>query len=319
MSGVYQITATGLLVGQATRDSPAPGIDPDGKGDEAYAAAYVRRFDRRSLQMLETSVRQTLPYGDVSGYGASRLQGGTQTPTGGLRAGDRIPALLSTARQIPAGGSAFPMKIWDGRLTDGVDALLISPTVWEYDGGTSIWTDWVQSQSVLNNTITSDPAVQNRIASRVFGTIEAGVIVPRLPNLPELIINGRQDSPVGMRATGGVPGFAAPTYSLPHTMVVLTREIIEQALAAAWPRVMPTAAPGVMLDVPKPGILVLSFFDQGSGAQAAYSLVLQVERLEGDPRSATDVTKDEVEKRAIEMLNQSNDTKQRLIGAGTQR
>ena len=238
-----------------------------------YAAAYVRRFDRTSFQLLENTVRQTLPYGDITNYGTSRLQAGSQTPTGGIRAGDRIPANLTVARTFPAQESSFPWKVWEGRLTNGADALLVSPSVWEYDGGSMVLQEWVQSQSVLNSTIFMDAGVQNRVASQVLGPLEVGATVPTFPRLPQLIVDGRQDRPVGLRPLGSGT-------VLPNITVVLTREIIEQALASQWVRVQLPVVPGVVLDIPKPGIIVLNFSDAPTGrGSAAYSLILQVEKL----------------------------------------
>ena len=276
-SGTYLVSITGLICGQPTKDSPAPGIDPDGKGDEVYAAAYVRRFNRKSFEMLEMTVRQTIPYGDVTNYGTSRLQGGTQTATGGMRSGDWLPGPGSVARTFPAQESAFPFRVWQGQLTDEADALLISPMVWEHDGGTSIFQQWVQSQSVLNNTILMNTSVQARAASRTFGTLEVGAIDPQTPDLLSLIINGRQDGPVGVRQVGN-------SYTIPNITVVLTREMIEQTLSSQWALVMPSVVPGQMLTIPKPGILVVNFSDvmaPNAPSKSSYTLILQVERVGG--------------------------------------
>jgi hypothetical protein len=226
--------------------------------------------------MLEMTVRQTIPYGDVTNYGASRLQAGTQTPTGGVRAGDWVPGPSSVARTFPAQESAFPFRVWQGQLTDGADALLISPMVWEHDGGSSIFQQWVQSQSVLNNTILMNAAVQARAGSRTFGTLEVGAIDPQTPDLLSLIVNGRQDGPIGVRQIGN-------SYTIPNITVVLTREIIEQALSSQWATVMPSVVPGQMLTIPKAGILVVNFADVMAPnlPRASYTLILQVEKVGG--------------------------------------
>ena len=272
-TGTYLVTINGVICGQPTKDSPFPGVDPDGKGDEIYAAAYVRRFDRTSFELRELTVRQTIPYGDISNYGTSRLQGGTQTPTGGVQSGDAVPGTLNIARVYPAQESAFPFRVWQGQLTDAADALLISPMIWEHDGGSSIFQQWVQSQGVLNNTIFMDPAVQTRVGSRMFGTLETGVIDPATPDLLSQIINGRQDGPVGVRLVDR-------TYVIPNITVVLTREIIEQALSSQWAKALPTVVPGQLLTIPKPGILVVNFATTGSpNVPTSYTLILQVEKI----------------------------------------
>jgi hypothetical protein len=212
----------------------------------------------------------------VTNYSASRLQGGTQTPTGGVRAGDVLPSSFSVARMYPAQESAFPFKVWEGQLTDAADALLISPLIWEHDGGTNYFSQWVQYQSVLNNTIFMEPTVQSRVGSRTFGMVQVGGLDPSDPT-GAWYIAGRHDTPVG-RSGGG--------YGIPNTTLVLTREIIEQTLAAQWAKAMPSVVPGQLLTIPKPGILVVNFTNPPGGlfatsAPASYSLILQVEKVGG--------------------------------------
>jgi hypothetical protein len=224
------------------------------------------------------TVRQTIPYGDVTNYGTSRLQAGTQTPTGGVRAGDWIPSNHTVARTFPAQESAFPFRVWQGQLTDAADALLISPLVWEHDGGSNIFQQWAQSQSVLNNTIFMNTAVQARASSKTFGTLEVGAIDPQTSDFFSMILNGRQDGPIGVRQAGS-------GYTIPNITVVLTREIIEQALSSQWATSYPSAVPGQMLSIPKPGILVVNFANlvapNQSSNRASYTLILQVEKVGG--------------------------------------
>ena len=73
------------------------------------------------------TVRQTIPYGDVTNYGASRLQGGTQTPTAAFAPATGFRAPGTVARTFPAQESAFPFRVWQGQLTDATDALLDFP------------------------------------------------------------------------------------------------------------------------------------------------------------------------------------------------
>jgi hypothetical protein len=282
-TGVYLVSINGLLVGQPTNDTRVAGItgatgvgDPDGRGDEAYAAAYVRRYQRATFELLETSVAQTLPYGDITNYSTSRLKGGTQTPTGGLRAGDKVPDTFAASRAFPASDSAFPLKAWQGRLTDGADVLLIAPSIWEHDGANPLFAQWLQSQAVLNGTILQDAQVQGRIAGQGFGAVEAGSTSPTTGPMTiiETMLAGGSDSPIGTVATG------QGAFTMPNTTLVLTREIIEKALSSAFTNVQLTNAGGVV-QIPKPGVLVLNFARTGSGGapSALYSMVVQVEKV----------------------------------------
>ncbi len=282
-SGVYLVSINGLLVGRPTNDTRVAGItgvagvgDPDGRGDEAYAAAYVRRYQRATFELLETSIAQTLPYGDITNYSTGRLKGGTQTPTGGLQAGDKVPDNFAAARAFPAGDSAFPLKAWQGRLTDGADVLLVAPSIWEYDGANPVFAQWLQSQAVLNGTILQDSQVQGRIAGQAFAPVEAGSTSPTTGpfTIIEAMLAGGSDSPIGTVATG------QGGFTMPNTTLVLTREIIEKALGSTFTNVQLSNAGGVV-QIPKPGILVLNFARTGSGGgpSALYSMVVQVEKV----------------------------------------
>jgi hypothetical protein len=276
-SGLYRVTVTALLCGQPTLDVSGtlqllPGQtliatgDPDGPGDEVLAAAFVRRFNRVTRQLIDFGSRRTRPYGDISS-GQNRLQGGTQTSTGGVKAGDWIPGNASIVRVSPATESSLPWKVWEDRLTDGNEALLISPSIWEHDGGDSAFNAWVQSQTILNETIFEDGGVQNRVANQTLAPLEVGV-VPYVP-----APNDRSDYPIGRRP-GGTAGV------IPNVTVVLTREIIEKALSSTWATAQPPVVPGLVLNIPKPGILVLNFTDQSSSnAPASYSMILQIEKV----------------------------------------
>src|SRR4030095_15380561 len=45
---------------------------------------------------------------------------------------------LSRERDYP------PMSIWEGPLTKGEQVVFITPTIWEWDSGQSMWEGWVQ-------------------------------------------------------------------------------------------------------------------------------------------------------------------------------
>jgi hypothetical protein len=67
---------------------------------------------------------------------------------------------------------------------------------------------------------------------------------------------------------------------VPNMTLVLTREMIEQALAAQWATIQTTVVPGQTIAIPKPGILIVNFVDQQipNRPTAAYSLIIQVEK-----------------------------------------
>ena len=223
------------------------------------------------------------------------------SPFGGIQDGDVIPAGgTSTERLMAPQISIFPWLLFDGTLTDGVDALVISPSIWEEDGDNTPFLNWVQSQTGLNVSLGVDPLVVDQITQRRFVAIQNGSASPvggftinpsavigiavangalGLLGLPPLafLLAGSTDRPIGMVSTG------IGTSALPNTTVVLTREIIEAALSQ--PALGVTMVNGMGLFLPKPGLMVIPFVDgQFGGAftrdrPAVYLMIIQVERL----------------------------------------
>ena len=305
-SGSYLVTVTSLRCGRETLDDP---LQRDGKGDEIYAAAFVRHYDRRSSQQLDGAEIITQIYGDA--YQSTRQQAGTRSGLGGIQDSDIIPDYPSNAPvdrgNIPPKNDLFPLKLWQGTMTDGVDALVISPSIWESDGDLTLFNSWAQSQINLNQMLISAQPVQDQIKNTKFGILTLGNVsgggvnqstnawevygvlladaVLAIPSI-NLPTNGR-DRPIGL-----APNDTTST-ALPNTTVVLTREIIEAALKGPSPIVYSYFEPKAMkipqtIVIPKPGIMVIVFTDtaQVSGnmpvapdGPASYAMILQVERM----------------------------------------
>ena len=286
-AGRYLVTAVAMYAGSVTTDNL---LHEDGKGDEVFAAAFVRRYDRRTAAVLESSTRQTTVYGDVLRRVTERTQAGRLSPTGGIGNGDPVPGDAPAVRMFPAQERVFPWKLWEGTLTDGMDAVVISPSVWEYDGRPALFDMWMSNQNALTGTLFFSQRLNEQITWRGFSPIALGATEASEPrwltearvNAPAIIamalgfppvfnLEG-QDRPIGM--------VAGP--SLPNTTVVLTREIIEAALAQPP---MGALAPmqGVVIPLPKPGMMVVNFEDRWrpslTDRVAFYSMVLQVERM----------------------------------------
>lgn len=291
-SGRYLVTVTGLRAGAVTTDDMLHG---DGKGDEVFAAAFVRRYDRQTANTLEAINRQTTVYGDVGGGRVSeRAQAGRLSPLGGIADGDPIPADAVVARTVPAQERVFPWRLWEGTLTDGADALVITPSVWEYDGKPALFQGWGAKQSALTGTLFLSQRLQDHVSRRAFEPlvldpieVADGQLANRVGQLagntlismalgipPGLNFLGGEDRPIGIHASSAGP-------ILPTTTVVLTREIIEAALAAPA-RGMVNPMPSVLIPIHKPGIMVINFEDKGGNLtdrRAFYYMVLQVERM----------------------------------------
>jgi hypothetical protein len=311
-SGRYLVTIVSMRAYQSSRDDI---LSRDGMGDEVYAAAFVRRYDRRTSALAESYMRGTTPHGDVNQFGASRIQAGSMSATGGLRDADMIPdGPVSALRSIPPQEASFPWMLWEGTLTDGADALVITPSLWEQDGSNGLHTQWAQQQQMLSSSIFTKASVQDQIAQKAFGVLVSGssgvngssglnflgrtAVDILLLSFGVPIVNLLQtsaDRPIGIVMNASAPD---QTLLLTHT-VVLTREIIEAALAKPALGIIPSPARtnpeldatglksmlAVGVLAPKPGIMVIQFQDGilpdflGPVRPAVYQMFLQVERV----------------------------------------
>jgi len=220
-TGTYLITITGLECVKATLDDP---LGLDGKGDEIYALAFRELFNRSTGEELERAVAQTLVYGDTN-HASERVQAGSKSPLGGIQATDFIPFKTAAVnkRTLTPEDSRFPLKVWEGRLTDGVDVLVISPSVWESDGDQIPAGRWLQNmQAVGGSQLLLNQQLQTQTISKAFGAVDLGATQGAgSVNRSSIVVAGGQDRPIGVVSNG-------PTSTvLPHTAIVLTREIIE--------------------------------------------------------------------------------------------
>ena len=289
VSGRYLITITGLRAINMSFDDQ---LSRDGKGDEIYAANVMRRYDRRSGAVLETADTRTLTYGDTYLFGTSRVQAGTMSTTGGIRDGDPIPANSDPAvRSLPSSSVGFPLKVWEGTLRDGIDALVLSPTIWEQDGLQTSYEIWLQEMKSLTPSLWSRPEIQQHVASGQFGqllfgtaTLERGEDLLAVRTMGAIlgyahivqVAQGEEDRPIGLYQS------AVNDRVLPNAMVVLTREIIEAGLAPLPAGTPPVGLPGAWPRMPRPGVLMIPFIDGSQIAglgPARYELYLTVERV----------------------------------------
>ena len=312
LAGKYLVTMTGMRAYQASLDDF---LSRDGMGDEVYAAAYVRRYDRATGTIAHFTSQRTITYGDVNKFGMSRVQAGSRSGTGGIQDADMVPTgPLLAFRTTPAQSATFPWKLWEGTLTDGADALIITPSIWEEDGSNSLYSLWEQEQQALNISMYAVPSVQNQISQKQFGVLVSGnagmgggtfagtqlkiaadmLLMAFGPPVINLLASSN-DRPIGLLANG------AHQAMLPVHAIVLTREIIEAALAAPPLGAIPNPvialnsllgqallggaanAPGII--APKSGTLVVTFQDSGMPGlplverPALYQMFIQVERV----------------------------------------
>jgi hypothetical protein len=298
VSGRYRVVANGFSVVHESFDDF---LSRDGKYDEVYGGFIMFHYDRQTGNLLDRDLRRTKVLGDVNNF-PDRLRAGTASGTGGLRAGDSYPdaghARFRGQDGAQPNDQTFPFKVWEGTLTDGRDAAIIMPSIWEQDNDASPYDLWHQSEVTSASQIWFDAAVQQAVKQTALGVIAPpGSITPNItPTFGAeaaaasgffaamgqpwvgALFAGSRDRPIGMSSSGVLP-------TLPRRAIVLTREIVEAALNGS--RVLPNPAalaPPEMfllayLDVPVGVIPVLLRDGPGANLQATYVMYLQVERM----------------------------------------
>jgi hypothetical protein len=275
--GRYRITMTGFACSLQTADTPN---DQDGAKDEVYAAASIVMWDRKQNQVLGRGFVKTVEYGatpNVAGF-PGRLCAGSASANGGIWGGngnDKVPRDYDPAGStFPAAQSdRFPLLLWEGALRDGVEGVLIVPSLWESDLMDRAF------QNYRGNWETSEPlpligsvAIQLQLASADImsvvkppdtARIVAGAIASVFSgglvgdfSVAAGLLNSGADRPIGLQEGGN-----ATLYQ--DRFVVVTREkLLSLAVGGAK-----------LVNVP--------FVEPNDGhLNGIYTLYLRVERLQ---------------------------------------
>jgi hypothetical protein len=137
-TNTYRVVATGFTVVKELYDDP---LDRDGKRNEIYAAFPMFHFrDGVDYDLVDRDLRRTKSYGDVS-KDSNRVRAGSGSTTGGLQTGDAFPS-VPTLRVGAVNDSMFPIRVWEGALTDLSDFTIIYPQLWEWGGNTGNYDNW---------------------------------------------------------------------------------------------------------------------------------------------------------------------------------
>jgi len=128
-TGRFLVTLNGFHVNHQTKDDA---LERDGVGDEVY--------------LISPTLFLCNPTGIVDGGGGfgpvhgqkrdpGTVQAGSATPTGGLRTGDSFPTSNpETGAGHPISpGFGFPFKFYEGDIIQGQTAVVIVPSLWEWD------------------------------------------------------------------------------------------------------------------------------------------------------------------------------------------
>lgn len=235
-SGRYRVTIAGFATAKETVDK-----DTDGRKDEVYAAAAFVLWDRRDGRMISTpNVIWSRDYGDVRGQNTGRIQAGTASRQGGLWGGngpDYAPMGLdprATVGPTPM-TDQLPLLVFEGGLSDGVEALLVAPSLWEFDGDRRAFNNYATNWKIGGvATLINSPAVQNQLTNTnltsavvpgdqtlqdisIAANILSGGIIGSYIIAMSMVNTGLVDRPIGL-----APYQNADQYQ--DRVVVVTRE-----------------------------------------------------------------------------------------------
>ena len=277
-SGRYRVLLAGFRVNRETFDDRT-----FGNGDEVYASAAVTTIDRRSDAIIRprTLVRSDT-YGDTS-RNPERVQAGSFSPTGGLKAGDVVPAGGDPRTTLgTASATRFPLILWEGVLRDGIDAVVVNPVLWEADGNAEYYDHWSDGSSATR----VQPARASAQAGAIRDRATRGDLTP-FPGILVMLCQSNSDLEPDCKQPGndrqiGISnqGCTGDTFTSPYfrawceLTIVFTREGIERTLSAA-------EQIGSIVG----GLITVNLLEPGGvdtikgGFNGSYEMYVRVERL----------------------------------------
>ena len=198
LHGRYRVSLTGFTVQAQTYDNF---LQIDGKGDEVYLATQVMQLDTASrLLVISNEVQTSKIYGDVNGF-IYRIKAGTAGGTGGLANANDVPA--------PSGTSGFPMVLWEGELAQNRGAVVVVPTIWEWDDNAELFGNWVTGRFAFLARLLHPDGINAILRNTSLLPVEVGAAGLYVRTN---MFGDARDRPVGLRPGSPLPnsGFFAP-------------------------------------------------------------------------------------------------------------
>ncbi|MFN0180926.1 MAG: hypothetical protein ACKVZ0_19145 [Gemmatimonadales bacterium] len=249
----YRLVAEAIRVASETADKP---LSEDGVFDEVFVASFAERYLRPSpatgggMTLVERQpVQVSHVHGDVANWLPSdRVQAGTASATGGVRARDVISPIWAAPSGNYLGGSPG-FVLWEGELLPGKHDLLLRPTIWElddtYSGGALSRNPNAGSclyflcswPAIIAGAASFMAPAQAAMAGSQIAVID-GYKVGYVGS-PSVVHLEKQssDRPVGLQVDGTAPKHLGLTGDWYDKVVVLSSEKIEAALARGSNRI----------------------------------------------------------------------------------
>jgi len=277
MTGMYRITLNGFQVVAPTKETT---VTFDGAGNEVFALAYVRMYDRATGAVMSEGPVESAVHGDTEGF-AGRVPAGSAKPTGGLLAGDKFPGATPWARGNSVSSTTFPLLLWEGPLTSGKEAVVVTPMIWEWTG-TATDADRQQVGVINQDQRDNSANLWSTVSAALSGAAQSWSGPTQIPlswqATGHAIAGGSSSQPLvdlfyreenRIRPIGADTPFSGDKrlYIVQNKGVVFTRELIEKALSA-------TSQIGGM----GPGVIEVKWIEKYPSSNGSYTLYLQVAR-----------------------------------------
>lgn len=198
-SGEYMVTINGFWVTSETWDHAG---EVDGKGDEVYLSTGTKVLDASGNPVLDVQggglVSRSKVMGDTNQQN-NRLACGSRSSAGGIRSGDWC--MIERPWELDGIGpqpDRPPMKVIQTTLVDGQNSLVVSPTIWEWDGGADAYTEWT---TFFRDAVNEVPAPATGGTGAIVLT--AAKIGLELALAAAPIIGQAGDRPIGIQEQSG--------------------------------------------------------------------------------------------------------------------
>lgn len=273
-AGRYRVSIAGFTVHHETYDDP---MQLDGKRDEVYLSAEVTELAKGGTPVGTTQPVRSPVFGDVGGMlgGTAghngRLRAGSASAEGGLRTGDSFPSSSPWRLSGAPVGERLPLALWEGELVKGENAVLVSPTIWEFDehdlrAAYRSWADW------QGNAVSRLAASPEAMALLMSLGPEAAVL-PQLSEVGTAIavsfmddfLGKPGDRPIGLEDAGPDSSGRLQFTFKPKTLV-LSFESAELAL-------------GRNIGGKGPGVISVPYTERHPKLNGDYTIYLVIERL----------------------------------------
>ena len=136
-SGRFRVIINGFSCGRGTFDDER---QTDGVDDEVFVRVDSRLYDSSGTQTF-VPIAQSPVFGDQNHF-PNRIRAGSGHSVfggnGGFHHGDNYPGERPWERTLEPLEGNIPLLVWEGELRQSQNALLIIPSIWEWDGDTSL-------------------------------------------------------------------------------------------------------------------------------------------------------------------------------------